>query len=755
MKFISSTLALLLAVAPVAVQSHTTEIRYCITPSFYLRVFVEHWHGFQSEASEAASGTLEITNNIAGTKTNALATGVLNQVTPGTLEDVGGCMPGTMEDVQSCNNPHGDWAYFDLAMTECETAVSFTFDKPSSQLYEEACPAIFPSTVTGTGFECPDFDVSNNSVTTGKQTEAESLATRWSMSDPNISYDSASNTFTVDYIDAFETQLDMQEEFYDVNCKDDGSGFPEYVVRQYFTDPSDSNKRPKMTINTDLGRPELKFKIDTAAMAKDRNIYEIAGEVNDSCMGQYYDLTATITVNAANAIIVDNYFKAGASFPFTFNVVRKGDGEVLYSSGDIPVSFSTGTLPVAFKQYTVTKRIQNLCRATDYEFVLTREAGNNDFFPTIAVSYDSPGTDHWFNAGVFEWSHDQPFPNPNLANFPDDLMFQKSSSLTEYSFTEEMNLELNPQNPVTDLTGKEGKGMMKFCVRAGIGYPEEDAQYDMNDSLQSLAYVLANGYQEVNFIESLITIFYDLTAGFKLDDFNVDPKERVETTEAKEAYSLEAWLCVPGSTGADMETRFEGLKAPIAISNNFLAGATNTPEYFNQGALITVCVAPVEAAYADGIRMDGITDFDWLRNDFGTAFTNNANSLPTDAVTQEAIEAGQASGNLLTSYIKTDCEGGKDYCRFSSILFADFYITTGVVSGSGNAKLAFGNRRLGEARRQLQADEGGESPFDLQVPVDINDTGPAGLKTAAGVSFATTSTFTIMAVALIGAALLA
>ena len=258
----------------------------------------------------------------------------------------------------------------------------------------------------------------------------------------------------------------------------------------------------------------------------------------------------------------------------------------------------------------------------------------------------------------------------------------------------------------------------------------------------------------------MVTIFYDLTSGFSVDAFNVDPKERIETTAAKETYELEAWLCVTGNTPADMDTESWGSVSRVAPKEIANIGAyTNAPnvpaQFFNQGALITVCVAPKQPAWEDGIRMDGITYFDWVRNDL----TSTAGGLAdTSAINQDAIVGGVQSPNLLTSYTPTDCEGAKHFCRFSSILFADFFVSTGSVSGSGNAKLTFGAnnaRRLGESTpsRQLQADEGGESPFDLAVPVDITDTGPAGLKTAAGVSFAA-STFT-MAVALVGAALLA
>ncbi len=558
---------------------------------------------------------------------------------------------------------------------------------------------------------------------------AAQLDVRWNMNNPEVGYDSATNTFTIDYLGASATQLDMQEEFYDVNCKDDGSGFEEKVVREYFSDPDNPNQKPKMRIGTGTSnRPELKFKIDTQAMANDPYVYEIVGDNSlpeeDACLGQYYDVS--ITVNGLSGQSSDGSF-AGIQY----KVVDRETENEKFDSNLVTTFNSEGGFAAVVSQ---------LCRGVDYDFTFIGYDEIPDEPPTVTVTYDSSGT-------------------------PDTIISRDSFSMTEledgepgYTFTELFQLPLNPQNPATDLTGQEGKGMVKFCVRGSIGYntngaAEPDPDLDFADQILA-------GYQEVNFIESLITIFYDLTSGFEVADFNVDPKERIETTAVKDTYGLEAWLCVTGSEDTDMDTEDWGTVdrvAPkkIADIDQYTTPETPTSLYFNQGALITVCVAPVQTAWKDGIRMNGITKFDWKRDDLDQTASELSD---TSAIEQEAIVLGAESPNSLTSYDQNTCEGEKHFCRFSSILFADFYVSTGQVSGEGTAKLTFGavgTRRLGESStsRQLQADEGGESPFDLNVPVDITDTGPAGLKTAAGVSVAA-STFT-MAVALIGAAILA
>ena len=244
-------------------------------------------------------------------------------------------------------------------------------------------------------------------------------------------------------------------------------------------------------------------------------------------------------------------------------------------------------------------------------------------------------------------------------------------------------------------------GEMKFCVRSSLGY----------------SYGAANTFQEVNFIESLVKIRYNLESGFCVADFNVEPKERIETTQ-EEAYALQAWLCDTSS----MTNHFNPVRQlPTRVTNYDTVGGT---DYYNQGALITVCVSPDDEAYAEGIRMSSLTDFTWKRDSFS--------GLPSLAVEQTAIENSSPAGNYLTYYDSTACSGA-EWCTFSSILFADFYINTGSVTGSGTAQLEFARRRLKEDRRMLQGEDS-SSVFDLKLGVIGMDDGPAALKRAGAMS---------------------
>jgi len=324
-----------------------------------------------------------------------------------------------------------------------------------------------------------------------------------------------------------------------------------------------------------------------------------------------------------------------------------------------------------------------------------------------------------------------------------------------------------------------GLAQMDFCVRTSLGYGG-DGEFEASLWTQINNSTISN-FTEVNFIESLITITYNLTAGFEVLAFNVEPKIREGISVQKDSYGLEAYLCLPEvattwvTNPADPSPPLFAAQYPPPLTdydynetNPFSEDAA--AKYFNQGALITVCVRPDAAAWSDGIRMDGLTTFTWYREaniTNGAGSTNNNNVAGWGAVEQSAIIGGGPSSNALSSYLSEECIGGKEFCHFSSILFADFYAIRGFVSGAGNANLVFvapdaapvypnmASRKLTEEDRDARRlqDSGGESPFDLIVPTDITDDGPGGLRTAGGASVGLTALATI--VGLLSAALLA
>jgi len=247
----------------------------------------------------------------------------------------------------------------------------------------------------------------------------------------------------------------------------------------------------------------------------------------------------------------------------------------------------------------------------------------------------------------------------------------------------------------TNDNGAKGATIV-FCVRFGLK-------------------TLGGSPIEVNFLESIVTVTVDLSAGFDVDDINVEPKDQVSNT-ATQTYEVDAYMCESGSDTA------------VADSEAALS----------QGSLVTICVKPNTEAIADGIKMQSIDSFEWTR----------------DSETQVAIESGVAAANLLTTFDEAACDGG-DYCQFSSILFAAFYSSAGQVTGSGVSSMQFANRRSRDLRqatndnsiRALQQ-TAATSEFDMTINIRANDDGPASYQTAAGT---TAGTVLVGALAFLGA----
>ena len=286
-------------------------------------------------------------------------------------------------------------------------------------------------------------------------------------------------------------------------------------------------------------------------------------------------------------------------------------------------------------------------------------------------------------------------------------------------------------------------GLVALCLRYSIGTPGNTP---------------ADEFYEVNFLETLIQIKYDLTAGFKVEGISVAPKERSITTQAKDAYNLIAYLCDSDITPTeDSEGRTVGVPK------------TQGGDAFNQGALVSVCVKPDGTAVTDGIFIKEIIDYFWIR--FETPPSAEQAEFPAfdDAgsatdIKQKALPLA-LNGNGLSAVTYPAGDGlDNHYVMIQSILFADFYKSAGSVSGIGQATLKFAAARRMlkgsdgadadtaiEGRRRLQDDA--PSAFDVNIGVTNDAEGPGALKTAGGASLGFTAMAT--AAALVSAALLA
>eukprot|EP00536_Pseudo-nitzschia_multiseries_P013769 jgi/Psemu1/327301/estExt_fgenesh1_pg.C_6120002 len=171
---------------------------------------------------------------------------------------------------------------------------------------------------------------------------------------------------------------------------------------------------------------------------------------------------------------------------------------------------------------------------------------------------------------------------------------------------------LKNNNNVFTSIPEEAKATMEFCTRFML-------QTD-------------DGSIEVNYLESIVTLIFSLTAGFELEGFTVTSKEKIRGANATaRSYGVEGYLCDPSYPSVKL-----------------------TSETFVQGSVISVCVTPAQEAIDDGLSMRSIDEFAW-RQDF---------------IEQPAISTGTVSSNQLTSLTCTELSL---YCSFSSVLYADFY----------------------------------------------------------------------------------
>lgn len=250
--------------------------------------------------------------------------------------------------------------------------------------------------------------------------------------------------------------------------------------------------------------------------------------------------------------------------------------------------------------------------------------------------------------------------------------------------------------------------ILKYCVRFG----------------------LTSGGEEINFLETLVTITIGLTGNFETSTLTVEPKKKTETG-SKIDYQVAATLC-----------------------------GQNPDTPFNQGSVVSVCIVPGTNAATDGIIMDYVSSFTWLRlatDEQGdpimvTDEVTGVESQDTD-LSQTAVSGNNNAADALTFIEVTPPQ-----IKVSSVLYATFFAKNGKVKATGSATMKFPNRRLGAGqdaagRRRLEEDVIPPSPFDITAGVVAATDEPVSLQTAAGPSQSYALAATI--VGLVSAVLLA
>merc|ERR1712226_676584 len=110
--------------------------------------------------------------------------------------------------------------------------------------------------------------------------------------------------------------------------------------------------------------------------------------------------------------------------------------------------------------------------------------------------------------------------------------------------------------------------------------------YTPGDASGSIAFCVRTGLyadvEEINFLETQVTIAITLSGDFDLDTVEVAPKGKTQT-ESEQTYQVSADLCDGDGP-------------------------------FDQGAVISVCITPFGEAATDGIIMSSVESFIWSRD---------------------------------------------------------------------------------------------------------------------------------------------
>lgn len=164
-------------------------------------------------------------------------------------------------------------------------------------------------------------------------------------------------------------------------------------------------------------------------------------------------------------------------------------------------------------------------------------------------------------------------------------------------------------------------GIVEYCLRF--------SNYNIDKDIP--------GAREVNFLETTVKLSIDLNG-----DFGVQPlvvPDEVEEKQDEQDVEVEAYIC----------DRDENV--------------LQLTEY-NQGQTVRVCVTPTQETLERGFRMRQLDSFTYRRE------------IPF-STRQVAI----SPGGVLDALTVLQCRPGSVVCAFETLLFADFFVSEGVISG--------------------------------------------------------------------------
>jgi hypothetical protein len=181
--------------------AHGVQVAYGTTPTGFVRIYIEHWHGDETVAS------LGSTNNINVTVVTGATSSTFNVNVSGTVNSTAvGSLPGLVGPIHVLSttpesNQYNDWGYWDFAPGSCNVPVSITVNQGNTVIFQEAYSNLYPATIQAQTFtdQAAPVITANNVSVVGDCTGATVNYTASVVDDcdahPSVTYSQASGSF--------------------------------------------------------------------------------------------------------------------------------------------------------------------------------------------------------------------------------------------------------------------------------------------------------------------------------------------------------------------------------------------------------------------------------------------------------------------------------------------------------------------------------------------------------------------------------
>jgi hypothetical protein len=181
--------------------AHGVQVAYGTTPTGFVRVYIEHWHGDETVAALGSTNNINVTV-VTGTNSNTFnvnVTGTVNNTAVGSLPGLVG--PIHVISTTPESNQYNDWGYWDFAPGSCNVPVSITVNQGNTVVFQEAYSNLYPATIQAQTFtdQAAPVITANNVSVVGDCTGATVNYTASIVDDcdpnPTATYSQASGSF--------------------------------------------------------------------------------------------------------------------------------------------------------------------------------------------------------------------------------------------------------------------------------------------------------------------------------------------------------------------------------------------------------------------------------------------------------------------------------------------------------------------------------------------------------------------------------